>query len=108
MDKEKVLDLASKKNSGKDIVDLEVSKYGGSIGMAVGAVIAFALNLVEVILFNSFNLGYLLIWSSMGIALFLYKFIKLKKKHELIVFIGYLLLTIGLVAGYAIGLGNIL
>lgn len=108
MDKEKVLDLASKENSEKDIIDFEVSKYGGSIGMAVGAVIAFALNLVEVILFNSFNLGYLLIWSSMGTALFLYKFVRLKKKHELFIFICYLLLTIGLIVGYAIGLGNTL
>lgn len=108
MNKEKILDLASKENSGKDIVDLEVSKYGGSIGMAIGAVIAFALNLVEVILFESFNLGYLLIWSSMGTSLFLYKFIKLKKKHELFVFICYLLLTIGLIVGYIIGLGKTL
>ena len=48
------IDKIIKENSGRDIVDLEVSKYGGSIDMAVGAVIAFALNLVEVILFNSF------------------------------------------------------
>ena len=89
MEKEEILQAAQQENSGKDLADLEAQKKGANIGFAVGVFVVNLLVLIEYFITDRINVGYYVIWLAMEAALFIYKFIKLKKKHELIISIIY-------------------
>lgn len=85
MNKEQILSASRKENQNKDIYELEVISKGQRIGGLVSICIAFLLMLIErAILDSGTNYGYFCIILSAGTALWIYKAVKLKRKHEML------------------------
>ena len=85
MNKDEVLQASRNENQNKDIYELEVISKGQRIGGLIGLCVAFALMLVErVILDIGTNYGYFCIILSAGEGLWIYKAVKLKRKHEIL------------------------
>ncbi len=83
MNKEEILWASRNENKNKDIYELEVIRKGQRIGGLISICATFTLMFVErVILENGMNYGYFLIILSAGAGLWIYKALKMKKKHE--------------------------
>ena len=85
MDKEEVLQASRNENQNKDIYELEVIGRGQRIGGLIALFVTFVLMLAErVILDIGTNYGYFCIIMSAGAGLWIYKAVKLKRKHEIL------------------------
>ena len=85
MNKEEILQASRKENKNKDIYELEVINKGQRIGGLIAISAAFALLILErVILDIGTNYGYFCIIMSAGAGLWIYKAVKLKRKHEIL------------------------
>ena len=85
MNRDEILEKSRNENQNKDIYELEVIRKGQRIGGLISICAAFVLMLVErVILDVGMNYGYFLIILSAGAGLWIYKAVKLKKKHEIL------------------------
>lgn len=94
MKKEDVLQASRNENQNKDIYELEVIRKGQRIGGLIGLSIAFALMLIERIIFeDGTNYGYFRIIMSAAFGLFTYKAVKLKRKQDIIVSVLYAVMT---------------
>lgn len=94
MEKDEILSMAQKDNKNLDIADLNVQQKGAYISYFVGIIGIIIVNIIEGIVLDRINFGADFIMALMiGIA-FIYKYIKLKKRHELFVAISYLMLSI--------------
>lgn len=95
MNKEEILQASRSENKNKDIFELEVIRKGQRIGGLMGLIIAFALMCVErIILEDGTNYGYFLIILSAASGLFIYKAVKLKKKHEILIAALYVAMSV--------------
>lgn len=104
MNKEKVLAKARQENKGTDEREKQVLIKAGQIAFSVGGVMCMLIALINSILSVADEDGSrfdpklnTVLWSiylSMLGSLFLYKYVKLKKKHEL--FLSIMLLTVSL------------
>lgn len=95
MNKEEILQASRSENKNKDIFELEVISKGQRIGGLIGLIAAFALMVVErVILEDKTNYGYFLIILSAASGLFIYKAVKLKKKHEILIAAIYIAMSV--------------
>lgn len=95
MNKEDILQASRSENQNKDFYELEIVRKGQRIGGLIGLCIAFALMLVErIILEDGTNYGYFLIILSAASGLFIYKAVKLKKKHEILIAAIYIIMSI--------------
>lgn len=84
MNKEEILQASRNENQNKDIYELEVISKGQRLGGLIGISVTFLLMLTErVILDKGTNYGYYLIIMSAGAGLWIYKAVRLKRKHEL-------------------------
>lgn len=89
MKKDEILARAQKENRGKDEFDRELIEKGSVIGLIAGAVSVSVLTAVEFFATRNVNVGYFLIWFAMEAGLFIYKAVKGKKKHEILVAVIY-------------------
>ena len=95
MNKEEILKKSREENKNKDIYELEVISKAQRIGGLIALFVTFALMLIErVILECGTNYGYFLIILSAGAGLWIYKAIKMKKKHEIFLAILWIVLAI--------------
>lgn len=95
MNKEEILQASRSENKNKDIFELEVISKGQRIGGLIGLIAAFALMVVErIILEDKTNYGYFLIILSAASGLFIYKAVKLKKKHEILIAAIYIAMSV--------------
>jgi hypothetical protein len=85
MNKEEILEMAQEENKGQDIADLEVQKSAAVIGYYIVALGILIVTIVDKLVLDKFNFGAITTCLLMFAVAFLVKFIKLKKKHELIV-----------------------
>jgi hypothetical protein len=85
MNKDEILEKSRNENQNKDIYEMEIINKGQRIGGLIGVSVTFALMLIErVILDIGTNYGYFLIILSAGAGLWIYKAVKMKKKHEIL------------------------
>ena len=85
MNKEEILQASRNENQNKDIYELEVISKGQRIGGLIGISVAFVLMFVErAILDTGMKYGYFLIILSACTGPWIYKAVKLKKKHEIL------------------------
>lgn len=95
MNKEEILRASRNENKNKDMFELEVISKGQRIGGLTALCIAFVLMIIErVILENGTNYGYYCIVMSAGFGLWIYKAIKLKKTHEILLAVLWGILTV--------------
>ena len=94
MDKEEILKKAQKENNGKDFADLEAQKKGAWVAYMVGVLLIIAVDCVNGFVLHFVNRGADFALFTMAFAAFLVKYIKLRKKHELIVTICWGVLSV--------------
>ncbi|MBQ9458516.1 MAG: hypothetical protein IJU66_01115 [Oscillospiraceae bacterium] len=95
MNKEDILQASRKENQNKDFYELEVISRAQRIGGLIAISIAFLLMLVERVVYdNGTNYAYFLMILSAGAGLWIYKAIKLKRKHEIVFAVVWTLLSI--------------
>lgn len=84
MNKEDILQASRNENRNKDIFELEIISKGQRVGGLIALCVTFALMFTERIIMESgMNYGYFLIILSATAGLWIYKAVKLKKKHEI-------------------------
>lgn len=84
MDKEEILARSRNENNNKDMVEEETRNQAAGLGMAVGGAVCMILSLLEVIITDHVNTGCWAVYASMLGTQFLVKYIRLRRKHELI------------------------
>ena len=89
MEREEILAKAQVENKGKDIADLDAQRKGAYIAYFVGLTLIIIWDIVEGIRFHHINFGGNMALFAMAFTAFLVKFIKLRKRHELIVALVY-------------------
>lgn len=95
MNKEEILQASRNENKNKDIYELEVIGKAQRIGGLAALCAAFVLMFIErVILENGTNYGYYCIIMTAGAGLWIYKAVKLKKLHEILLAVLWSLLMI--------------
>jgi len=98
MTKDEILEKSRKENKNKDFADLEVQKKAAVFSTLFVDFLCLIIILVRVVMNKPFNCEVLMFMCGTNATLFLTKFIKLRKKHELFVFILY---TLGFVISTA-------
>ena len=101
MKKEEILQASRNENQNKDIFELEIISKGQRIGGIVALFVTFALIFVESVIIDSgVNYRYCFIIISAGVALWIYKAVKLKRMHEILlaVFFGIMTVSAGIMA----------
>lgn len=100
MTREEILEKSQKENKSKDIFDLEIQQSG--FKAAYFSVFGFAA-VISILQFAFERKVSAAVWAmpaGMLAVMFLVKFIKIRKKHELLVFIGYDILFLCLLAAF--------
>lgn len=84
MNREEILTKAQHENKGKDLADKQVQKEGSWIAYIVGVILLIAVDTVNGFVLKNVNRGADFALFTMAFVVFLVKYIKLRKKHELI------------------------
>ena len=90
MDKEKILESSRKENKNRDLVELEVAARAGHIAGRVGAAVCVLLSLVVHLLTGSYLLSPWIIYFSIIATHSLVKYVKLRRKTDLVLSFVYL------------------
>ena len=96
MEKEEILAKAQEENKGKDLSDKAAQKDGARIAYLVAIFLVITVDTINGLVFHYVNRGADFALFTMAFVIFLVKFIKLRKKHELIMMIVWGLLSISM------------
>lgn len=108
MEPEKIInDLKSSKKEGER-KDLEAQYHGTQIAFIAGISLIIVFLIIDLILQKTFNPVYMCIFTAMESALFIYKYIKLKRKRELIIAVLYSVAFIAFLTLYVLKLCGVL
>lgn len=102
MEKEEILAQAQKENKKKDLADLEATNIGCYWGACAGMILAGIFMVLSIVLTGKNNAGFMAVAFITEAFIFWVKFIKLHKKHELVIAILYSLMTIACVVMHII------
>ena len=94
MDKDEILEKSRKEHKDRDFVELEVINKANMIANVVGMVVCAALTLIHAVLQKRMDNSAWTVMFSIMTAVFLYKYYKLRKWHELMIGLIYLFITI--------------
>ena len=89
MDREEILARSKGENQGRDVADLEVSKVGMQIGWIVVVCLLAAVTVVDAMVFGRVNNEVFFAMMAGSAALFGFKYLKQRRRHELIVSLIY-------------------
>lgn len=94
MEKDGLLKRAQEDNKGADLADLNTQYKAAYISYFVGIIGIIIVNIIEGIILRKVNYGAdMAICLMIGVA-FIYKYVKLRKKHELFVSLCYISISI--------------
>ena len=85
MNKDQILSMAQNEGREKDLPDLEAQKSGAWIAYIIGVVLLIVVDTVNGLVLHYVNRGADFVLFSMACAVFVTKYIRLRKRHELVV-----------------------
>ena len=85
MNKEEILSKAQNENKGRDYADIEARYKGAWAAYVTGVLLVILVDCVNGFVFHTVNRGMDFVLFTMAFVTFLVKYIKLRKRHELIV-----------------------
>ena len=85
MNKEQILTMAQDEGKEKDLPDMEAQKSGAWIAYVIGVMLLIAVDTVNGLVLHYVNRGADFVLFSMACAVFVTKYIRLRKRHELVV-----------------------
>ena len=89
MNREEILALSREENQGQDIANLEASKNSIQFGWIVAVILLSVVAVVEAFVYGRMNSGIFFGINSGCCTIFILKYLKLRKKHELYIAIIY-------------------
>lgn len=90
MDKEEILAKSRQENKNRDMEDLEVQSWATGIAVKIGVMLCGLLSVLEAIFQGKPNMACWTIFFGVLGATMVLKFVRLRRKHELVVGILYL------------------
>ena len=94
MNKEEILAKSKQENYGQDVANLEVSKASMLFGWITAVCLLALVGVVEAFVYNRVNNGIFFAVMSGCSAIFINKYLKLHKRHELYIAIVYVIAAI--------------
>ena len=94
MNKEEILMKAQAENNGKDYADIEAQKSGTRAAYFVAVLLVIIVDLVNGFVLGFVNRGMDFVLFTMAFVAFLTKYLKLRKRHELVVTVMWGLLAL--------------
>ena len=94
MNKEEILAKSKQENHGQDIANLEVSKASMLFGWITAVCVLALVALVEALVQDRMNSGIFFAVMAGCSAIFINKYLKLRKQHELYIAIVYMIATV--------------
>lgn len=104
MNKEEILELSRKENKNQDVYEQDVVINGNRYACIAAGIIATVFFIVQIFTGGGMNFGMYAVVFSMPMASFWFKFIKLRKKHELLAAICYSVCVAAFSAAYIVQL----
>ena len=108
MNKDEILLKAQEENKGKDLADRSAQKDGSWIAYSVGVILIILVDTINGLILHNVNRGADFALFSMAFVIFLVKYIKLRKKHELIPLIIWGVLSISMLVLWILQLCGVL
>ena len=93
MNKEEILEKSRAENRNKDIYEQEVLKQAGTSAVIVMMVLATIFFAAQIFVGGGMNWGIWALVFSANMTTFWVKYIKLRRKHELVMAIAYMILV---------------
>jgi len=106
MNKEEILEKSRSENKGKDIVEEEIIRKGFLVCWLVSLIAASVVAMVEGIVLGKQNSGIFFSLMSGLSVFFVFKYIKLRRKHELFIAVMYGIAAICFLIAWIIYLVN--
>ena len=100
MNKEEILKASRKENKNKDLAEIEVMYQAGSHASRVGALVCCLLSLLSSMLAHTMIYSPWVIYFSILATQWLVRFIKMKRKSDLVLTILFLILSVLAFAGF--------
>ena len=100
MNREAILKASRKENKNKDLAEMEVIYQAGSHASRVGALVCCLISLLSSLLAHIMLYSPWIIYFSMISTQWLVRFIKMKRKSDLVVAILFLCLTVLALVGF--------
>ena len=104
MNKNEILEKSRKENSKQDEYTQDVNKKSSVVGVISVAAVCFTLMMTEIFFEKGNGKGYLIILTSANLTIWLYKGIKLKDRHYIIISMIWLIAVVFSVVNYIMDL----
>ncbi len=108
MNREEILKKAQEENNGKDYADIEAQKTGTRAAYFVAVLLVIIVDTVNGFVLGYVNRGMDFVLFTMAFVAFLTKYIKLRKRHELIVTIMWGLLALSMLVCWILQLCGVM
>jgi len=89
MNKDEILEKSRSENKDQDVFDLDVQKTAAKIALLTTAILCCIVIIIKTLITKAVPYEFVMILSGMEAAIFITKYVKLHKKHELTVAILY-------------------
>ena len=96
MNKEEILEKSRKENKNQDVYEKEILKQGQFVANIVIVIFATIFLIIQILTGGGINYGFYAIAFSGPMAIFWVKWIKLKRKHELMMALLYTVFVLAL------------
>ena len=100
MDKEEILAKSREENKNRDFVEAEALHKGNAVAFTTGIMLCSLVSVLHAIFRDSVNYGAWVVMFGMMAAIMLTKYVKLKKRHELLLGLGYIALSVSFFVFY--------
>lgn len=108
MNKEEILAMAQSENKGRDYADIEAQRRGAWAAYMVAVILVILVDTVNGFVLHNVNRGMDFVLFTMAFVAFLTKYLKLRKRHELIVTICWGLLALSMLVVWILQLCGVI
>lgn len=100
MDKDEILERSRKEHKDRDFVEMEALSKANSVALSVGVILCALLSILHATLRNSVDYGVWTVMFGIMTTIMLVKFARLRKRHELMIGLLYLVCAIAFFVFY--------
>ena len=106
MNREEILEKSRQENRGQDVANLEASRSSIVLGWIVAVCMLAVVAVAEALKYERMNNGIFFAVMAGCSAIFICKYLKLRKRHELIISIVYAVAAAAFLTGWILQLAN--
>ena len=106
MNREEILEKSRQENRGQDVVNLEVSRSSIELGWIVAVCMLAVVAVTEAVKYDRMNPGIFFAVMAGCAAIFIRKYLKLRKRHELVISIVYTVAAVAFLIAWILQLAD--